>query len=269
MANKLFITHQPQSNSSKSVTKNTLSRGARLFLDVPYNEKDEAKSLGAKWDSKVKKWYIDSFRKDYVKYAKWILNGTDEAIIATDFIYVIEGQQNCWKCGQPTKVIGLGLGTFIHIYEKNNEVQYEFIEKYMNQGEELHLAWAEKEDDIPPKLLDYLKETYSVKTGYSKTLSSKCFANHCDHCKALQGNWYLFNEPDSPLSSCIDGNELAERISKLRIKKIPIENDLQINWTVAFCSNDFTYFQYGKCEELILSSDPHNKNITYKELYGL
>ncbi|MFR8035218.1 MAG: DUF5710 domain-containing protein [Lachnospiraceae bacterium] len=27
----------------------------RLYLDVPYQEKDRAKALGAKWDAKVKK----------------------------------------------------------------------------------------------------------------------------------------------------------------------------------------------------------------------
>ena len=39
------------------------------------------------------------------------------------------------------------------------------------------IAWVENEDDIPLKLLKYLKENYSVKTGYSKTIGRKCFAN--------------------------------------------------------------------------------------------
>ena len=29
-----------------------------LFLNVPYNEKDEAKSLGALWNPQRKKWYV-------------------------------------------------------------------------------------------------------------------------------------------------------------------------------------------------------------------
>jgi len=39
----------------------------------------------------------------------------------------------------------------------------------------------------------------------------------------------MFDEPDSPLSSCVGGNELVERMSKLKIKGIPIEDDLQFN----------------------------------------
>ena len=56
-----------------------------LYLNVPYSEKEEAKRLGAKWDPRVKKWYTDAYPKDYVKFAKWILRDTDDAIIATEY----------------------------------------------------------------------------------------------------------------------------------------------------------------------------------------
>ncbi|HBD4305845.1 TPA: DNA primase, partial [Escherichia coli] len=31
---------------------------ARIDINVPYNEKDEAKRLGARWDATRKTWYI-------------------------------------------------------------------------------------------------------------------------------------------------------------------------------------------------------------------
>lgn len=240
-----------------------------LYLNVPYGEKDEAKSLGAKWNAKVKKWYIDTEREKYVRFSKWILKDTDDAVIATEYIHIVEGKQKCWKCGQLTKVVGLGIGEFVHIYGEADAPEYELVEDYVDPGEELHLAWVENEDDIPLKLLKYLKENYSVKTGYSKTIGGKCFANHCDCCGALQGNWFLFDEPDSPLSSCVDGDELIERMSKLKIKAIPIDDDLQLNWNVGFCSNDYAYLKYGNFEELVLSSDSQNEYISYEELYGI
>ena len=241
----------------------------RLYLNIPYNEKEEAKFLGTKWNPKIKKWYIDAAPEEYVKFSKWILRDLEEAIIATEYIFVVEGRKKCWKCGRFTRVIGLGIGEFIHIYGDNDEPQYEFVQDCVDPGEELHLAWVETEDGIPPKLLRYLKEKYSVKTGYSKTLGGKCFANHCDCCGALQGNWFLFNEPDSPISSCVDGNELIERMDKLKIMGIPIEDDLQLDWTVGFCSNDYAYFKYGHFEELVLSSNPENEYISYEELYAM
>lgn len=240
----------------------------RLYLNVPYEEKDEAKALGARWNAKVKKWYIDAEREKYVRFSKWILRDTDDAVIATEYIHIIEGRQKCWKCGRSTRVIGLGIGEFVHIYGETEDPQYEIVEDYVNPGEELHLAWVENEEDIPPRLLRYIKENYSVKTGYSKTIGGKCFANHCDYCGALQGNWFLFNEPDSPLSSCVDGDKLAEKMSRVKIKGIPIEDDLQLDWNIGFCSNDYAYLKYGQFEELVLSTDPENEYVTYEELYS-
>ena len=80
---------------------------------------------------------------------------------------------------------------------------------------------------------------------------------------------FLFDEPDSPISSCVGGDELVERMRKLKIKGVPIDDDIQLNWNLSFCSNNYAYFEYGQFEELILSSDPNNEYISYKELYGM
>jgi hypothetical protein len=32
--------------------------GDRIYLNVPYDEKEEAKKLGARWDQATKKWYV-------------------------------------------------------------------------------------------------------------------------------------------------------------------------------------------------------------------
>lgn len=238
----------------------------RLYLDVPYQEKDRAKALGAKWDAKVKKWYTDAERKQYVKFAPWILNDGDEAYIATDYLHIIEGRRACWKCKKQTRVIGLGIGEYVHIYDDGRRPRYEIGEDYLDPGEEVHLAWTDREEEIPPKLLRYLKKNYSVKTGYSKTAGT-CFANHCDCCGAIQGNWFLFGEPDSPLSSDVYGTELIIRMEQLKIKAIPIEDDLKLNWDLVFCDNDYAYLKYGQFEEVILSDDPENEYVSYEELY--
>lgn len=236
-----------------------------LYLNVPYSEKEEAKRLGAKWDPKVKKWYINTSPKDYVKFAKWIMRENDNVLIATEYLYLIEGQQSCWKCGQKTAVVGLGIGEHIHMYGEDDDPQIEIVQD--EEWEEVHLAWVNEEETVPPKLLRYMKEHYPVKTGFSKTLGRNSFANHCACCGALQGNWFLFSEPDSPLSSCVGGQELVERMGALKIKGIPIDSDLQLDWNMGYCSNDYAYMKYGEFEELVLSSDPDNDYISYEELY--
>ena len=39
-------------------TNNKSKAQKRIYLNIPYNEKDEAKKLGAKWESSKKSWYI-------------------------------------------------------------------------------------------------------------------------------------------------------------------------------------------------------------------
>ena len=51
-----------------------------IYLECPFNEKDECKSLGGKWDPEKKKWYIPD-GIDSSKFAKWIIN-TEDSIIS-------------------------------------------------------------------------------------------------------------------------------------------------------------------------------------------
>lgn len=235
-----------------------------LFLRVPYEEEDEAKALGARWDSWIEQWYVDVPRKEYVRFAKWILGGADEALIATDQIFIVEGQHTCWKCGMSTRVVGLGISGHIDVYDGGNGPWFERFEDDLDG--ELHLAWTDREERVPPRLLEYLMEKYSVRTGYSSALGRNCFANHCDHCGALQGNRYLFDDPDSPLVLAADGDELLERASKLKIFEIPISDDLLLGWDVVYSSTDDFYLEFGQCEELSLSDNSRKRSVSYNEL---
>lgn len=57
---------EPASFSGREQNKYATSYGnyqteesrARVYLNVPYAEKDEAKKYGAKWDSSKRKWYV-------------------------------------------------------------------------------------------------------------------------------------------------------------------------------------------------------------------
>jgi len=52
----------------------------RVYLAVPYDEKDEAKLHGARWDPDVKKWWIDRHKiAEYPGIARWI---TDSPALA-------------------------------------------------------------------------------------------------------------------------------------------------------------------------------------------
>jgi hypothetical protein len=57
----------------------------RIYLAVPFVEKDEAKSFGAKWDGECKKWYCEKNNKNYkVLLEKWEINDTPIELIGED-----------------------------------------------------------------------------------------------------------------------------------------------------------------------------------------
>jgi hypothetical protein len=43
---------------------------SKIYLNVPFAQKDEAKALGARWDGTQKKWHAPA-NKDITLFAKW------------------------------------------------------------------------------------------------------------------------------------------------------------------------------------------------------
>lgn len=48
----------------------TGTRSARIFIDVPYKDKDKARALGAQWDKKMSAWYVatERYREDMYQW---------------------------------------------------------------------------------------------------------------------------------------------------------------------------------------------------------
>lgn len=59
-----------------------------LYLEVPYSEKELAKSMGAHWDPVIKKWFYEGPVSNYVKLARWISGERELTIIAHEYIYI-------------------------------------------------------------------------------------------------------------------------------------------------------------------------------------
>jgi hypothetical protein len=48
-----------------------MRNNVQAYLKVPFEEKDEAKSLGAWWDSTAKKWYVPK-GKPLEDFSRWM-----------------------------------------------------------------------------------------------------------------------------------------------------------------------------------------------------
>lgn len=239
---------------------------AKIYLQVPYNEKNIAKSLGAKWDPNIKKWFYRGSVKDFIHFRKWILSPQiSEIVIAHKCIYIIEGKRRCYYCGRETTIIGIGLGAYSELIDEGDWC--EINEPEEDDDDNITLSWFYDEEDIPPLLRRYLKNKYNVKMKYSKTTKSVEFANSCEYCDALQGNFYIFDE-DSSLSTSVFEQELVDRMKKLKIYRIHIDEALLLNVSVKPFFHDWAYKQYANFQDLIIS--PTGKFYTpYAEMYEL
>lgn len=63
--------NQTLSNILKRYNYTAISAPHRVNLLVPFSEKDQAKALGAKWDSKGKTWFIEA-DSDMGKFRSWL-----------------------------------------------------------------------------------------------------------------------------------------------------------------------------------------------------
>jgi hypothetical protein len=59
-----------------------------IYLAVPFEEKDEVKKLGAKWDNNEKKWYIlDNLKNKEILLEKYKINNNPVIIYGEDRNY--------------------------------------------------------------------------------------------------------------------------------------------------------------------------------------
>lgn len=210
-----------------------------LLLNVPYIEKDKAKKLGANWNPELKKWYVKN-KEDYYKFVDWIEPYGNMVVI--DELYLVEGVQKCFKCGKETRVIGFGIDKHLSIdkmydLQINYNENIEYVLEEMNQND-IHIVGPIT--PIPEILMKYIKSKYNYKLRYSKTTNTSNISNCCEHCDVLQGDFFLFNEDDSPFFI-----HSPEDIKRLKIYKIILKHDLIINAEDGWASFDEMFKRYG------------------------
>jgi len=78
---------------------------SKLYLNVPYAEKDAAKALGAKWDPANKQWYAPA-NQDMTLFAKWQTDSTSSV-------------SSTKKQKSSTSASNIVLGVTTHAQDKN------------------------------------------------------------------------------------------------------------------------------------------------------
>ncbi len=188
----------------------------RVDLKVPYEQKDDAKRLGARWDRERRVWYVPD-GVDPAPFARWRAPEPD----SVDFnlraaeAYLVRSPARCWRCSEPFAAVGLLMapGFEMRDYEEDGNGN-EF--GFWSRQEEW--CFAHYVADVPPTIATLLRsEAPLYRPAFSKTTQTSYWANHCPSCKVLQGDFNLFEEPDGaffPMS--------VEQVRRMKATRLPM-----------------------------------------------
>jgi hypothetical protein len=135
----------------------------KLYLDVPFPDKEQVKALGARWDRDARSWYVPN-HLDVEPFAHWLalLPADDDPLLRIAGL-----PQRCWKCGQDTMAV-------IACDDKD----------------QLVFAHAEVLQTIASQLSESDLATFGagpLRPRFSRTLGHSAWSNGCIACGALLG----------------------------------------------------------------------------------
>ena len=165
----------------------------RVYLDVPFPEKDEAKALGARWDRDSRLWYV-SPDMDPAPFVRWL------AILPAEGdpeLEIVGLPQPCWKCGQLTMAVVA-----------------------CREGGQLVFAHPDVLQVIASQLSEEDLEQVGagpLRPRFSRTIGCSSWSNGCVACGALLGGFPLFED----FVECLSSTELE--LPVIASAKVPLD----------------------------------------------
>lgn len=178
-----------------------------LLLDIPFEDKENVKLLGAKWDSKIKKWVVPN-KSGYFTFSKWLIKDYDFVNIIYDSIYIIEGSTLCPHCRTKNTIITLGSDRIIEI--SNESFPYTFKD----------IVIFDNIENIPDNIIDFLKFNYLFFEEYNVEQKHTFFSSHCYKCNTVlqPEGWLLENLKESPFMDNLLNNKNRLIFKKFKLK---------------------------------------------------
>ncbi len=169
-----------------------------LSLKVPYHEKEQAKQAGAWWSTEQKIWTVPDHIVDLNPFARW-LDIKDGFIVRKPY-WLLTTARSCWKCGKVTPMVALAAkNLFCYDYPDDEEEPQQWIRA------DIPTLFSNL-TSMSPHLTAYLADHYPLyRRTYSKTQERETWANNCQMCGALQGEWH--NHQDFGGAFCPDPYE--------------------------------------------------------------
>lgn len=210
-----------------------------LKLRVAFTEKEEAKRRGALWSVTDKTWFAPP-HLNYNQFAQWVEAGEGTVILQAPY-YVATSSISCWKCTQLTTVAALAADSYCILdYEESesDEANEDDAKCWYRQQE---FAFVSAIDYIDAATATQLAATYPYfRFGHSHAGGSY-WANHCQQCQALQGDFFLHQEPGGPFSPTT-----VEECQRITLETQPTTYDCIISAGVNWSSFDAQVPRYAQ-----------------------
>lgn len=146
-----------------------------IRLSVPFHQKEQAKTLGARWNNKGKFWYI-THDEERSLFAQWMQNENEKLNISSTSYFIAKSFRTCWKCKQFSDVYAI-------ILPKPNPFSKEYarILYYLTNISQ----------EVQERFYDITSYYYY---DYSNMTHSSYWMNHCQHCNARFGDFETIEE---------------------------------------------------------------------------
>ncbi|MGV8842699.1 MAG: DUF5710 domain-containing protein [Pseudomonas sp.] len=213
----------------------------RIDLKVPFSQKDEVKSLGARWDPNLKTWYVPE-GVEIAPLSRWLpvtehpdLKHEPEFCVRAPYYYVMESISDCWSCSNWTRVFSFKLPEEYEEFDSVDDEDEDFA-LMSNLGEwkcHGYRGTVSNVDSLSPQVAKQIRRfTDKFKHAYSKTAGSRYVMNHCEHCGAKLGDFFMHSEPGGAFFPT--SPDEAQRMTLFRINE-----RFDANCSVGFASEDF------------------------------
>jgi hypothetical protein len=158
-------------------------------LNVPFEEKEHAKRLGAKWDPTRKTWFVPD-GTERALFTKW-LPQQPQVNLRAGCYYLAQSTRVCWHCERNTHVFSFLLPSGHYA-----RVDGEKSDSWEPQDSAVIVFYIRHITPSVQRRMKALSRHY--RQDFSKTTQSFYWMNHCEHCGMKQGDFELFEEFDTP-----------------------------------------------------------------------
>lgn len=152
---------------------------AVLSLAVPYDEKDLAKALGARWDGGARTWYVPVGR-DPGPFSRWLRHEIPEPpFVGGVEAEVVAMATDCWRCRMAIRVV-----VGVTVAPPDYPPAFVWFDDVS--------AWLARQLDH--RALAQHERIGRVTFRRSRPCPEGYLANTCVHCDALQGSFPIREE---------------------------------------------------------------------------